>query len=787
MREYIIKQYSKTKSFKFIIFLLTIIYSTGFSQSQRFEVHTRGMLHQSVFNTGDLGRALDNGRGGATVGQPSFEWPGKSRMIIDGIEYKGQYNSFGGGLYIAADTGIGSRTRKYVQCGAASTSAGQSITVENVFSFPVSLERKTNFPLLTNGQINPNYNPNEAEEIIISKWDTPLGITVTRTSRAWSFPDYDDFIIYEYELENTGNRTTPSPPYRIDTLRMITVAWAHSLAPSMFAGERVNNNVWLEGSYRSDKPDVSKMSVYGRYDWRRYMNYNHQMDGVPDLKYFDLWASSNINGGGLTAPQAVGFLPLYYDYDKLIRKNQGFIAMNQPGDTNVVWDPNAKLKQPYCIRWDNGNLDLTKLRLNLNPGELRYVAPFRGSSDSINFGTYMIGRGKPNWTASLRNPTGKIFSYGPYNLLPGEKIYFVMAEVAGFGAGVETDSQYIDLGGGWGNNGTPTEPSPGTHPVPSWYNTLKYNFLNNKDVNAVMGSNYLKKYSLPDYVNSKVISIRDVADRAIQMYTGRQLVKYDTSQYEPSPVAFDIYPPAPKPFDAGRYSTIPIPCPAPEIIVRNTIAASNMIIWGPQVESFNTPRMAAPFSHYLLLVSNSPIGPWKILDSIGIRDPRYFRDTVGLGNVTPLLLPESAYVYIDHSSDIGAGYYYSVVSVDTSGGWSGKTNLYYHVTQAPAAAKLGKVYASPNPFVVSSLSAGTSIMGDISNKVGFFGLPARCTIRIFTYVGQLVATIEHDSDEYSTAWFQVSQNNQWIASGVYYFVVEDFLGNRAWNKFVVIH
>lgn len=767
--------------------LFLFLTSTIFSQKQSFEVHNRGMLHQSVFNTGDLGRALDNGRGGAALGQPSFEWPGNSRMIIDGIEYKGYYNSFGGGLYIAADTGVGSSTRKYVQCGAASTSDGRSVTVENVYSYPVELKKITNFPILTNGNLNPNYNPDEAEEIIISKWDTPLGITVTRTSRAWSYPDYDDFIIYEYELENTGRRTTPTQPYRIDTLRMVIVAFAHSLAPSMLAGERVNNNVWLEGSFRSDKPDISKMSLYARYDWKRYMIYNHQMDGVPDPKYFDIWATTNQNGGGLTAPQAVGYLPLYYDYNKLLSKNDGYVAMNQPGDTAIVWDINGKLKQPYCIRWDNGNLDLSKMRLNLNPGEQRYVAPFRGRSDSIAFGPYMIGRGKPNWTATLRNPTGKIYGFGPYTLYPGDKINFVIAEVAGFGAGVESDSVFVDLGGGWGNNGNPTEPSPGTHPVPSWYNTFKYPYLNNKDPNAVMGSNYLKNYKLPDYVNSNTISIRDVADRAIQMYTSRPLIKYDTTQYEPSPVSLYGLEPAPAPNEPGRYSNVKIPCPAPAIIVRNTIAASNKIIWGYQVESFNTARLNAPFSHYLVMVSNSPIGPWKILDSVGRRDPRYFRDTVGLGDTSPLVLPESAYVYIDETSDIGAGYYYAVVTVDSLGGRSGMTNLTYHVTQAPAVEKLGKVYAAPNPFIISSLSSGTSLLGDISDKIGFFGLPKRCTVRIYSYTGQLVATIEHDSDEYSTAWFQVSRNNQWIASGVYYFVVDDHQGNRAWNKFVVIH
>jgi hypothetical protein len=764
------------KSLKIVFIFLLISWSVAFTQSQRYEVHRRGMLHQSVFNTGDLGRQLDNGTAKGLSGQPSFEWPGYSRRIVDGVAYNGYYNSFGGGLYIAADTGIGARTRKYIQCGAATDNSGHSMTVENVYSFPVSIERIENYPLLSNGQLNPSYDPNEAEEIIISKWDTPLGLTVTRTSRSWSYPDYDDFIIYDYELENTGNHTTPNTPYRIDTLRAVVVAWGYSFAPSMFAGERVNNGVWLEGSYRSDKPDVSKMSLYGRFDWRRYMIYDHQMDGVPDPQYFNLWASTGQNGGGLTAPQAVGILPLFYDYTHLDTKDRVTVAHagGTLSDSAIVWDTNNKLKQPYNIRWDNANLNIAKLQTNLNCEESRYNAPFR-LSDTTAFGTYWIGRAKPNWTSTLRNPTGKIYGFGPYTIYPHEKIKFVIAEVAGFGAGVAADSIYSDLGGGWGNNGTPTEPNPGTHPVPSWYTTTLYSYLNNKDPNAVMGSTYLQHYPLPDYVNSNVISIRDVADRAIQMYKGGSVVKYDNGQFEPLESPPD-----------GVFE-VSIPSPAPAIIVQNTVAASNKIIWGPQVESFNTARLNASFSHYLVQVANSPIGPWKTLDSVGRKDPRYFKDTIGLGNVSPLVLPESVYVFIDMSSDIGAGYYYSVVSVDSLGGKSGKTNLVFHNTQAPAVPSLGKVYASPNPFIVTSHSSGTSVNGDISNKIGFFGLPARATIRVFSYSGQLVGTIEHDADEYSTEWFQVSRNNQWLASGVYYFTVEDEKGNRSWNKFVIIH
>jgi len=56
-----------------------------------------------------------------------------------------------------------------------------------------------------------------------------------------------------------------------------------------------------------------------------------------------------------------------------------------------------------------------------------------------------------------------------------------------------------------------------------------------------MGSAYLKTHKLPWYVAGKissadpnpVISLRDVADRAIQMYLGGDLVNYNQVQFKP--------------------------------------------------------------------------------------------------------------------------------------------------------------------------------------------------------------------------------------------------------------
>jgi hypothetical protein len=98
------------------------------------------------------------------------------------------------------------------------------------------------------------------------------------------------------------------------------------------------------------------------------------------------------------------------------------------------------------------------------------------------------------------------------------------------------------------------------------------------------------------------------------------------------------------------------------------------------------------------------------------------------------------------------------------------------------------VVVVPNPFVVRSGFAGTtSTGGDAGSKIGFYNLPRSCTIRVISYSGQLVETIVHESELYSTEYFQVTRNNQVMASGVYFFVVETPDGQRNHGKFVIIH
>ena len=728
-----------------VTFLAAVAWCSAFGQRD-WRVHERGLLHQSVFNTGELGRAYNAG-GTVQQGIPSMEWPPGSYMILDRTNYPGQHNSFGSGIWLA-----GTRTggRVYAYCGAVSDGSGNPVTVMGVYSTPLSLTKTENFPVLPNGNLNPAYNPNEAEEIIVSSWTTPVGITVTRTSRAWSYPGYDSFIIYEYEFVNS----TP------DTISDLFVTFANTFAPSMFGYQR-NHGQWSEAAFRGQPPN-GLGDQFSRFDLKRWMTYNHDRAGVPDPDYFDLWSTAG-NRGGLNSPQAAGLVMLHYDYAHLSSRNQTQQVWIQATDSAGMWDQNDKAKQPYLLRYENGNLPDTKTIPWMDPALQRKTGIFQGAPDSLRFDTqfepaywdYWRGRTKGSTNLSWWQPVFRAYGFYPYLLPPGETMRFSVAEVVGYGPGVAGDRIYSDLGG---SIRAGVDAGSYFNPVPSWYDTLQYQYLG---TSPSIGSTYLQTHPLPWYVTPGVVSIRDVADRAIEMYRGGPLMKYDTLQYQPE-VASAI----------GAYNTIPIPVPAPAIRIENTQAAANRVIWGPQVESFTTPRLRAPFKHYEVLRAPHPLGPWTLIDSVSRQDPRYFRDSV--------------YVILDPESNIGEFVYYAIVSVDSLGGRSGVTNMTQHETQAPAAPTLGKVYVVPNPLIVTSGLSGSDPAGEVTDRIQFMGLTNRCTIRIFSYSGQLVNTIEHIGDAYGNPWYQITRNNQLLASGVYFFVVDDATGARTHGKFVVI-
>ncbi|MFC1619480.1 hypothetical protein ACFL45_06000, partial [Candidatus Neomarinimicrobiota bacterium] len=95
---------------------------------------------------------------------------------------------------------------------------------------------------------------------------------------------------------------------------------------------------------------------------------------------------------------------------------------------------------------------------------------------------------------------------------------------------------------------------------------------------------------------------------------------------------------------------------------------------------------------------------------------------------------------------------------------------------------LRDVRVVPDPYIVTNLWE-TSEFG---KKLQFTNLPSKCTIKIFTLVGEQVATIDHLPDRDYEFWDMRNHNDQFIAPGVYLYAITTPSGDKTLGRFLVI-
>jgi hypothetical protein len=742
-------------------------------------VHSRGMLHETVYNTGEISQPFQTGKlTVADVTNPMMEWPPFYRTTIDRVDYAGQNNAFGGGVYISANY-IGSTgtradltsNRVAALCGAVGGASAEPAF--NVWSFPVSIERTENYPVRANGSLNPVFNPNEAEEIITAKWNTSAGISVTRTSRAYSYPDYDDFIIFEYEFENNSvfvDKLSGSLVKRDTTLVDVLITFSYGISPSMFGFTRSKlSPKWLphaktEYTMSFWDPDYSLL-------YNQMTSATNLFSGWPEQNAdnFLEWSRTGKYGGGILSPQAAGYSVMYYDtghlsivdtVDAVRNQSPQYVTIRNTNTSKWKYtdlDSSGKVRQPYQAYQSNSGMASSKIFQNAIDFAIR-------PSDFYAGGTLLppIWNGRNIPLNSDNNVGGANFpvrtlSYGPYYLKPGEKINFTTAEIVGYGA--DTNKMVI---GGFYNTSNPW------HPGRFWNTPVQIGA-------QTVTQNYVAEFGLPDYVNSKVVFVNDVAHKAFEAYQGHKIrMPKDTSASTPGPMWDYNNPPTwPEKNPSHGSYRVPIPVPAPGIEVLNTDTNAVVIVWGRDVEQFEQKFPAyvtGPLAKFKVYRADFKAGPWKLLG------------TVARGAVNSL----GTYRFpdLDRQFLVGESKYYAVTSMDSLGNESGKTNTYLHNKLIGPASKLGKVQVVPNPY---NATMGSGFTGEgASTRLGIYGLPAKCTIHFYSFAGQKLWTIEHDEQSFSHNFELITRNAQEIASGVYFFVVVTPEGGKYMGKFVVV-
>lgn len=101
---------------------------------------------------------------------------------------------------------------------------------------------------------------------------------------------------------------------------------------------------------------------------------------------------------------------------------------------------------------------------------------------------------------------------------------------------------------------------------------------------------------------------------------------------------------------------------------------------------------------------------------------------------------------------------------------------------------LANIKVVPNPYIVSSsteLYTGNTQWDQ--RDVRFSHLPPVCTIRVYTLVGDLIKTIEHNNPTYGEAhWDLLTDENLEVSYGIYIYVVKTPTGETKVGKMAVI-
>jgi len=158
---------------------------------------------------------------------------------------------------------------------------------------------------------------------------------------------------------------------------------------------------------------------------------------------------------------------------------------------------------------------------------------------------------------------------------------------------------------------------------------------------------------------------------------------------------------------------------------------------------------------------------------------------------------KSETTYLDTNVTRGVSYYYAVTAMDDGTlnqdglfpGQKLESSRYVNRSSLPVISfKAGldasvRVKVVPNPATINA--GGLGFPGE-DDQILFANLPYKCKLKVFTETGDLITTIEHLGTD-QEIWFQRTDANQYVASGIYILAVteaKDIDGKRLQDHFV---
>jgi hypothetical protein len=572
---------------------------------------------------------------------------------------------------------------------------------------------------------------NRAEDVIISKWTTKHGITITRKAMSWSYQGFDDFFILEVEFENTGDSNGDGVA-DLNGGAGFDLTDAHFSFVQGFTLSMSGDGNWhsmssgMPGQY-TPQDDNFRYTGAANYDGpAEYvdMKINYQWDGDnPDKLEEDTGQPIDIDSvhgnakslpggvfhGEIRSPQYVGVAPLAY------RDGGPMHAYNTEDQGKYV---NPTGEQPKTVKWYETTrfwgLRTQLPNLSSDSAQSMYEA-FTGATDD-----------NPVSVTGYAN----VQTYGPYNLAVGEKTKIVVAYVAGTGA--------------------QSMPRPGQSAYAVDFQTF-----------CMDGMPLEEGVRLSRLAKGEAAMVEHL--KAAQFAYNNM---YDLPDYPP-----DVK------FTPGVNSDAEI-----------------TLTWSDGIESSQHPDFAeADIAGYRVFRSAyQEFGPWEEVgefdtgttgatwqysggtytwnDNSAVAGFRYFY------NVRAYAKPHNDWTNgISTMSDLPAEVQ-AHLKAGLEGGYSApeqRINLDVSPFQPGLLPSWPdkRVRVVPNPFSLSE----NGYNYQSSKKIRFLGLPPQSRVLIYNVAGDIVGEILHDdAASGEETWFQVERNvtSPDVASGIYFYVVE---------------
>ena len=717
---------------------------TGWSESfaQRKSTHTRGKLWETLNNVGLIGDLgvwdYEETSGlGFYPGFSGYSFP-NNEQLANGWITDANFHNFrsgpalvikGGDVLVAPD--YDPQYQEYLFYHSSFAGGSHGI----LWNYPPFI--KTNNFVGTS-----QFNPLLPEEINYCEFPTATGISVKMRSMAWSFPDYDDFIVYDYVFINTGEMVIPAlgeVKHYEQTFDSVFVVF-HS-------GIQVSTKGHLNFHY--DPDFMSSAAPAGGFGgWKQLENggtytdyFAVENDGDDSKGLF--FYSRDFNGG--REPHPNDTYSKRSDWQTRLKYNQSYenIELQDPACFGFVF---LYRTPPTDSDADPFEADPNYFNIYSDEGE-----QFQGRALDMNeyFSIERLGeKGMFDFITHNRIPeenNGDMYcfytaTFGPYYLAPGDSVRLILAEVAG---------------------------------------SLDYHEVIRGDPNHY-------------YPDSSIADIRRNAEAA------RRALKWGFgATVEGINLAADVpeSPPAPNcsATNASQGSDTAI------IAIQWDKLAEETVITDGAGNPFYDG--STDLSGYRIFRGIDKRGIWDEVVDIPIEEAnRYWNAEIG----KYVYLDKDLQFGFDFRYYVQA--YYSNPKTWVSANHTIVDNLGelvsddYNMTPltgarpGPVDITAGwDVFVAPNPYVEGDPERS---FGDPTPyKIEFRNLPERATIKIFTVSGDLVKTIEHGPDTYgnlfgSVAWDQRTDSGLRVAPGLYIYAIESHAegtkGKRTIGKLMII-